>query len=199
MASKKRCPNCNSDRIRLEQPPRYEFDWCGLSGVVLEGDGVAILHCDACHETLTTIRNLPQLLQVIGLTLVLSGPGLTGQELTYLRSLFEMPQGALARATGRGRRETIADWEGRGPERIFRSAFDEIGLRVILMSLYRSRVVQSQWCCLPARDRARFEAAATSFISRVDELLASTAGHGPLEIKRASSTGEWRLLTRSAA
>ncbi len=121
MAPTRRCPNCGSTRVNLEQPSRYEFDWSGLSGVVLAGDGVVLLDCEECRESTTTIRNLPQLLQVIGLALVLGGPGLTGQELAYLRSLFEISQGELARATGRGRRETIADWEARGAAPIFRT------------------------------------------------------------------------------
>ena len=108
MAPNRRCPNCGSTRVTLERPSRYAFDWCGLSGVVLVGDGVVVSDCAECRETTTTIRNLPQLLQVIGLALVLGGPGLTGQDLAYLRSLFEISQGELARATGRGSRADAA-------------------------------------------------------------------------------------------
>ena len=199
MAPTRRCPNCGSTRINREQPSRYEFDWSGLSGVVLAGDGVVVLDCAECRETTTTIRNLPQLLQVIGLALVLGGPGLTGQELAYLRSLFEISQGELARATGRGRRETIADWEARGVAPIFRTAFEELSLRVVLLSLFRSHVAGSKWCCLSARQLAQFEEATASFVVRVEDILATPAGHGPLELRRTSSTGEWRPSTSKAA
>lgn len=199
MAPTRRCPHCGSTRVNRDQPSRYAFDWSGLSGVVLAGDGVVVLDCEECRETTTTIRNLPQLLQVIGLALVLGGPGLTGQELAYLRSLFEISQGELARATGRGRRETIADWEARGAAPIFRTAFEELSLRVVLMSLFRSRVVASKWCCLSARQIAQFQEATASFVVRVEDALAAPPGHGPLELRRTSSTGEWRPSTSKAA
>jgi hypothetical protein len=199
MAPNRRCPNCGSTRVTLERPSPYAFDWSGLSGVVLVGDGVVVSDCAECRETTTTIRNLPQLLQVIGLALVLGGPGLTGQDLAYLRSLFEISQGELAQATGRGRRETIADWEARGAAPIFRTAFEELSLRVVLMSLFQAHVVASPWCCLSARHLAQFQEATASFVARVEDRLATPAGHGPLELRRTSSTGEWRPSTSKAA
>lgn len=199
MAVRKRCPVCGSADVRVESPSRYEYGYCGLSGVVLEGDAVALTECDKCGESTSTIHNEVQLLQVIGLTVVLAGPGLTGEELAYLRSLFEFSQEDLSRAIGRSRRETIADWEAHGTERIFRAPFDELNLRVVLMALFRSKVIESKWCCLSAQHLEQFSKATATIIARVDELLTASPGHGPLNVRRTASTGEWKPRSLIAA
>ena len=199
MASRQRCPVCGSPNARTERPPRYEYTYCGLSGVVLEGDAVVLTGCDHCGESTSMIQNEAQLLQVIGLAIVLSGPGLTGEELAYLRSLCGISQEDLARAIGRSRRETIADWEGRGSGRVFQKPFDELNLRVVLLSLFKQRVVDSRWCCLSARHLAQFQEATASFVAHVGDLLATAPVHAPLRLRRTATTGEWRPSIRRAA
>lgn len=193
------CPICGSSDVRVECPPRYALDHCGLSGVFLEGNGVVLTDCDACGEQTSTIRNEAQLLQCLGLMIILSGPGLTGEELGYLRSLYEMSQEDLATAIGRSRRETIADWEARGTQPVFRAPFDELNLRVVLMSLFQTKVVESKWCCLAPRHLDQFHAARRDFIARVDQMLTPREPHGPRRLKRVKSSGEWAAVRGRAA
>lgn len=199
LARTRTCPLCGSPEARFEHPARYEYDHCGLTGVFLEGNAVELTECDKCGEGTSMIYNEVQLMDYLGLVILLSGPGLTGEEIAYLRSLYRMSQEDLATAIGRSRRETIADWEARGTQPVFRAPFDELNLRVVLMSLFQKKVVESKWCCLAPRHLDQFHAARRDFISRVDEMLTPREPHGPRSLRRIKSSGEWAAVRGRAA
>jgi DNA-binding transcriptional regulator YiaG len=111
------------------------------------GQGIVrITHCENCKNVTSVVRAEQQLLQVIGLGLLQRPPGMTGEELRYLRGLLEMTQADLAKALGLPRRETVAEWERK--RRIFATPRDEITPRLILLHLFKQQVIESDHCAL---------------------------------------------------
>ncbi len=190
MPPKNKCPVCGSTNVRFEYPADYHYGHCGLTDIHLVGGGVVLTACAACHESTTMIVREAQLLQVIGLTLVLGAPGLTGEQLRYLRQILEMTQDELARAIGKGRRETIAEWEARGLAPLFRTPYEELGLRAILMSLFESRVIESEYCCLTPKHLAEFQSAAAGFVAQAGKIADERTTAGAMQFKRRRD-GEW--------
>lgn len=163
MAVNRRCPVCGSGKIKVESPSEYHYDHCGLSNVTLVGRGaVRIVHCRECGHVTTTVRDEQQLLQSLGLILLQQPPGMTGEELRYLRRLFGMTQAEMADALELPRRATVADWERK--ERIFANSRDEITPRVFLIELFRRKVIESDHCFLLPPHVAQFESFAQSFV-----------------------------------
>ena len=191
MASKTRCPACGSTNVRVETPRDYHYDHCGLTGVHLLGMGVVRTDCAACKEKTTTILQEAQLLQVLGMAIVMGKPGLTGEQLRYLRKLFEMTQDGLAHSLGKGRRETVAEWEAMGKKRLFRTPYEEIGLRAILMSLFAARVLESEFNCLSSQHKAEYAQAASTFVERASTLVAERDRNKTIEIRRQSRRADW--------
>ena len=198
MAARTRCPVCGCNNADARRPASWTYEHCGLTGVVLEGKGVVLTDCDDCGEQTTTIEDEVQLADVIGMSLLTGGPGMTGEELRYLRTLYEMTQEEFAAAIGRGRRETIADWEARGTERVFKAPFDELNLRAVLMAMYSSKVIASEYCRLSPRHIKEFETAARTFIGRVGELVTGCGGRGPLILRRSAESGDWSSIVHAA-
>ena len=66
------------------------------------------------------------------------------------------------------------------------------------MSLFRSHVIEAEYCCLSPRHVALFDESAASLIARLDELLEPHAPHGPLSVRRATPNGEWAPGGRAA-
>lgn len=94
---------------------------------------------------------------------------------------------------------TIVDAPVTYLERSRRAAFDELNLRVVLMSLFQKKVVESKWCCLAPRHLEHFHAARRDFIAHVDEMLTPREPHGPRRVKRIKSSGEWAAVRGRAA
>ena len=193
VALKTRCPACGSTNVRVENPRDYHYNHCGLTGVHLLGMGVVITDCAACKEKTTTILQEAQLLQVLGMAIVTGNPGLTGEQLRYLRKLFEMTQGELADSLGKGRRETVAEWEAMGRKRLFKTPYEEIGLRAVLMSLFAARVLESEFNCLSPQHKAEYANCASKFVERVSTLLAERGTNKSIEIRRQSGRGDWSV------
>ncbi len=141
MATRKRCPVCGSNKVEFFYPAEYEYKECGLSGVILMGRGVRRSNCSDCGQKTTRIIMEQQLLQLIGLALLINAGDMRGEDLRYLRRMFGMTQKELATQIGTGRRETVAEWEAR--ERAFDTKFDEMGRRLVLLHLFRSEVLDS--------------------------------------------------------
>jgi len=191
---KTRCPACGSTNVRIESPADYHYDHCGLTGVHLLGMGVVLTTCSACKQKTTTILQEAQLLQVLGMAIVIGRPGMTGEQLRYLRRLFEMTQDELARSLGKGRRETVAEWEAMGKKRLFKSPYEEIGLRVILMSLFMARVLESEFNCLSMRHKAEYANAASTFVERASKSVAERDRNKSIEIRRQSRRADWSTM-----
>ena len=170
MATKKRCSICGSGEVRVESPSQYKYEHSGLSNVILLGQGIVkITHCDNCENTTTVVRDEQQLLQVIGLGLLLRSPGMSGEELRYLRALFNLTQAELAEALDLPRRETIADWEAK--DRVFALPRDEITPRLMLLHLFRTQVIESNHCFLLPPHVKIYDDFVKSFVDNVWKML----------------------------
>lgn len=170
MATKKRCPVCGSVKARVESPSEYKYEHSGLSNVILIGRGIVrIASCDNCEHVTTVVRDEQQLLQAIGLGLLQRPPGMTGEELRYLRTLFDMTQADLASALGLPRRETVAEWEAK--ERVFAAPRDEITPRLILLNLFRTQIIESDHCFLLPPHIKEYEEFVESFVEYVGRVL----------------------------
>lgn len=192
MASKNRCPACGSSRVRVAYPSDCVYENSGLTGVHLVGKGVAEAACAACGDVTTTVLQEAQLQQVLGMAIVLGGAGLTGEQLRYLRKLFDLTQDELAQAIGKGRRETVAEWESREQARLFRVAYDELGLRVVLISIFRARIVQSEFCCLSSRHKSDFGHAAAAFVELAAPFARQANCPTPgLRVRRRGPLADW--------
>lgn len=189
MSAPSRCPVCSSVRVTVECPREYRYDNAGLAGVTLVGDGVAVTRCRECDSTTTVVRDEQQLLQVLGLMIVVGPPGLRGEELRYVRVLCGLTQAALAAALKTPRRETIAEWEGR--ERVFRGAGEEVFPRLVLLKLYHERVIRSDHCFLGKIHRDAFLSFSESFADRILELLERERPPLPLSVRHRPRARLW--------
>ena len=170
MATKKRCPICGAGQVRVESPSRYSYEHSGLSDVILMGQGIVkITHCDNCENITTVVRDEQQLLQVLGLGLLLRPPGMSGEELRYLRTLFNLTQAGFAKALDLPRRETVAEWEAK--DRVFALARDEITPRLMLLHLFRTQVIESDHCFLLPPHVEIYEDFVKSFVDNVWKML----------------------------
>ena len=188
MAAKKRCPICGSTEVRVESPPEYRYDHVGLSNVVLKG-GVKTTHCQTCGNVTTLVNDEQQLLQVLGLVLLQRPPGMKGEELRYLRTLYGMTQTALMRALNLPRRATVAEWEAR--DRIFKRSGEESHLRLILLSLFKTQVIDSDHCFLTDASQQDYDGFAQSFVNRIQKMLGEQRRSGGLSIRRRPRRKEW--------
>ena len=192
MASKNRCPACGSSQVRVTYPPDCPYENSGLTGVHLIDKGVAETACAACGDVTTTVLQEAQLQQVLGMAIVLGGAGITGEQLRYLRKLFDLTQDELAQAIGKGRRETVAEWESREQARLFRVPYDELGLRVVLISLFHARIMQSEFCCLSSRHRSAFDHAAGAFVEQAASFARQANCKTPvLRVRRQGPLADW--------
>jgi transcriptional regulator with XRE-family HTH domain len=132
---------------------------------------VRITNCDACGHETTTVRNELQLFQVLGLGLLKRPVGMLGEELRYLRKLFRLTQAEFAERLSLPRRETVAEWEAK--ERIFATPREEIALRVLLVNLFRERILEGDRCRLEDSHRASFGELEAGFVERAARMLAS--------------------------
>jgi len=190
MAAKSNCPSCGSGKVKVEKPKEYTYKHCGISGIKLVGNGVTITHCDECKNTTTSIWNEQQLSQVLGLFLLLSPPGMRGEHLRYLRNLYGMTQAELAHELNRERRETIADWEGK--DRIFNSPAGEIVPRIILLNLFKDKVIDSDYCFLEELHKKVYDKFVCSFVPRVgEEIHRRPQKNVPLKIRRRAADNVW--------
>lgn len=166
---RKRCPVCGSMSVSVETPSEYRYSDCGLSDVVLYGSGgVVVTKCADCHNTTTMVRQEQQLLQSLGLVLLGRAPGMTGEEMRYLRTLFEMTQDEFARAL-KVRRATVSDWER--SKRVTNDVGTEIVHRLVLLTLFNERVIESDHCFLQKPHLRRFGELMESFVQTGMKML----------------------------
>jgi len=191
MAASKKCPVCDSASVRVEKPVEYECDRIGLSGVLLTGNGVTVYHCGICGHTTTEIVQEQQLLQVIGLSLLTRGPGLTGDQVRYLRNLVGSTQQAFAEAIGK-RRATIAEREAKGCHYVFPKPFDGIGLRVFLMHEFTEHVIESESCLLSARQGKAFIEYAARLVNDREKLLCRRGQAVGITVNRSGRSRSWQ-------
>ncbi len=189
MVAMNRCPVCGSSDVAKEIPEAYRYTEAGLSGVTLIGRGVSVTRCRECRIVTTVVQDEQQLLQAIGLSLVLGPPGMTGEELRFLRSMYGMTQAELAAALGLPRRETVADWERK--DRIFKRVVDEVFLRLILLSRFRDEVIDSDHCFLVEDQVRAYRDHARSFVERAEDLLHDNRQPAPLRIRHRPRKKIW--------
>lgn len=195
MARHKTCPVCGSRNVEVEYPREFAYENVGLDGLVLRGRGVEITACGECGNDTTLVHDEQQLLQVVGLILLLGPLGLKGGELRYLRALFGISQATLASEIGLSRRETVAEWESRS--RIFSHRHEEIGLRVLLVELFRRHIVESEYCFLAPEQLAAFTTFVAGFAENSRHLLdGQCSGRGGtvrFNVQRLGRAGRWSL------
>jgi transcriptional regulator with XRE-family HTH domain len=189
---------CGSLAVTTEAPSEYRYENSGLPAVILVGNGVLVTHCSQCKNVTTTIRNEQQLIQVIGLMLLVSPPGMKGQELRFLRTLYGMTQAELATALNDPRRETISDWEAKR-QRIFKEPSKEILLRLVLLHLFKERVIGGDHCFLEKLHRDMYSRFTRSFVARVPELLASERKPAELSVRHRPGEKIWSPVECLAA
>ena len=189
MPRKNRCPVCGSTAVTVEHPTDYIYDHIGLSNVFLKGNGVTLTQCTDCQEGTSSVSEEQQLLQVLGLILILAPPGMQGEELRYLRTLFGLTQSDFAKALGVPRRATIAEWEAK--DRIFATPFTEIAPRLVLLNLFKTHVLESEFCFLADTHRQAYDVFTESYIDRIQEVLGQVRGDLPLNIHHRPRRREW--------
>lgn len=186
MAAREKCPVCCSADIRVQTPSPYHYEHAGLSNVVLVG-GVTVTECASCGSVVTRVEKEPQLLEVLGL-MVLGRPGaLKGEELRYLRALFGMTQAEMASALGISRRATIAGYEAQA--RVFKGKMDEIGLRVLLIGLFRKQIIEAEFSSLSDLHRKQFRSLENSFTAKAHALVDEKRKH--FSVKMQSPAKGW--------
>ncbi len=183
------CPICRSKEVNFEQPTEYRYDNCGLSRIILLGQGVVVARCASCGNTSTRIRNEPQLLQYLGMILLMNPPGMKGEELRYMRTLLGMTQAELAKVLRTPRRETVAEWEKKG--RIWDRPLDEVGPRAGLLALYETRIVQSDSCFLADRHKSILERYTCSFVRVIFERMGTKRSNDAVSITHRPRKREW--------
>jgi transcriptional regulator with XRE-family HTH domain len=189
MPSNRKCLICSSRSALTERPANYRYEHIGLSNVFLVGKEVAITSCQKCGHVTTGINNELQLLDVLGLNIVLSAPGLKGEELRYLRTMFDLTQADLAKAMGLPRRETIAEWEAK--DRIFAAPSAEVAPRLVLLGLFKTHVFESEFCQLTTNHRRLYDEFTHSIVDRIDDLLQTTETRPHYSARRVSKNREW--------
>ncbi len=189
MPTKQKCPICRSPEAVTERPANYRYEHIGLSNVILVGREVAITSCRKCGHVTTGINNELQLLDVLGLNIVLSAPGLKGEELRYLRTMFDLTQADLAKAMGLPRRETIAEWEAKS--RIFASPAAEVAPRLVLLGLFKTHIFESEFCQLTTNHRRLYDNFTHSIVDRIDDLLQTSETRPHYSARRVSKNKEW--------
>jgi len=193
MAPNKKCPSCDSTEVRIEQPREFNYDRIGLSGVSLAGNGVTIFNCNNCKNKTTVIRQEQQLTQVIGISILVNGPGITGEQVRYLRTLFGSTQKDFADAIGK-RRPTIAEWEAKGIKPVFGKPFDEIGLRLFLMHQFTDKVLESDYCFLSVQQEKEFSDFAGSFVENLQKILDKNKRPKKITINRPRRSQNWQTV-----
>jgi transcriptional regulator with XRE-family HTH domain len=179
--------------VQWEFPREYPYaQQSGIPNLVLVGNGVAISRCRSCRETTTSITKEQELLQLIGLVLVTSPPGMTGEHLRFLRGLFNMTQGQVIEAMGKNRRETVAELEKK-EGRLYRSPDRELALRLALLGLFKSRVIDSDHYFLTEKETGRFQEFCTNIALHVSEILAEKP-QPRLVVRHDSGMASWRTL-----
>ncbi len=133
---------------------------------------------------MTSIWNEQQLSQVLGLSILLSPPGMRGEHLRYLRTMFGMTQAEMARAMNLKRRPTIAVWESRST--VFGNPGDEMLPRAILLNLFKVKIIDSEFCFLTDRQRQLFDDSLCSFVSWIPEAIRTRPRRSHLKIERRS-------------
>ena len=132
-----------------------------------------------------------QLIQVVGLSILTDGPGITGDQVRFLRTLFESTQKEFADAIGK-RRATIAEWEAKGGKRVFSKPFDEIGLRMFLMHEFTERVIKSDYCHLSEGQVKDFFGFASSFLQDLQKLLDEKKKPRKIAVSRPKRSRSWQ-------
>ena len=191
MTSEKRCPVCRSTAVRVELPSEYADDHCGLSHVILTGKGVKITHCANCGHETTLVEDEQQLLQVLGLGLLLGPPGMRGEELRYLRTLYGDD------ATGPGASARTVPPRDRG--RFGKPGIGSSGAQarrqpswMALINLFRDSVIASEYCFLADEHRRLYSEPRTRPLSTdIQEMLAAQPNVGSFRVRRRPRKRLW--------
>lgn len=85
-----------------------EYDWCGLTGVVL-GD-IVVLTCPNCEEEETEIPGVENLHRSLAKSLLMKSGPLLGEEIRFLRKHVGWSSTAFAKHIGVAL-ETVSRWE----------------------------------------------------------------------------------------
>ncbi len=192
MPSIKKCPVCNSVNVKFEYPKQYLYENSGLTHVVLIG-GVEHSDCSDCQNKTTFVQGEQQLLQLLGLMIVIGPPGISGEELRFLRSLMGISQSLLAKRMKISRRETISEWEKRII--VFKSPADEILLKLVLLSLFKERVFKSSHCFLDEVHLGMLDKFMNEFAQKVESMLSAPVSSRKLKVKRRPRLKTWESNT----
>lgn len=189
MPSQDLCPLCEAPFTVVDRPGEFRYDAAGLPDVVLTGHGVELVTCTVCGMPEERIADERQLWQLIGLVLLLRGPGLRGDELRFLRRLFEMTQSDLAEPL-QTRRERISEWEA--GERIWRRPADEMVCRLVLLKLFDDHVIRTGDCRLTRPQLAMYRDRCARAVDWVFDALGADARDVELRFTRGRGARAWR-------
>lgn len=103
--------HCHACGTRLETSVLSEHVE-DLGGLTVKLHNAVLVHrCPRCREEMTEIPEAQKLYQAVALARVMLPVQLTGKEVRYLRTVFDMTQPEFAEATGFDCAETISRWE----------------------------------------------------------------------------------------
>ncbi len=153
------CPACGKRKATASRPPMYRYRESGIPNLWLRG-GVIITTCTSCKEELLAIEKEWQLLQMIGLRLLMETRPLSGFEMRFVRGAARLSQARLAELL-RLRRETISERETKENPRI--PFAEEVLLRLVILRAFRQHLKEKGNNFLPPSQRKVLASFAKSF------------------------------------
>jgi DNA-binding XRE family transcriptional regulator/predicted RNA-binding Zn-ribbon protein involved in translation (DUF1610 family) len=190
MATKQKCPVCGAGDVTVTKPSEYKYDNCGLSGVVLLGEGVTIFDCGQCGNRATLIHNEVQLSQIIGMTILMNTKSLSGEEVRYLRTLCGMTQKEISEMINM-RRPTVSDWERRGTKKAFSLGIEEIGFRLFFFRMFSEKVIESEYCALSPKQIGHFSKFVSEIVEKVEAFLGGRGVQTKITVCRHGRSKNW--------
>jgi len=103
------CRACGTGRLVTSVLPEHREQLGGIT--VILRNAVLLHRCPDCGEEMTEIPEARQLYSAVALARVMLPVQLAGQDIRFLRSVFDMTQPEFAEAIGLDSAETISRWE----------------------------------------------------------------------------------------
>ena len=160
------CQKCGGSNATVRPLVKYHYRESGLANVWLYGGGVLESTCTACRHKSIAVKKEPQLLQVIGMGLLMRASRLRGPELKYLRQTCELTQEDLAKRL-EVRRATVADWEAGEVEKVDKARM--LHLRMVLLGEFRQFIRDTANRFLSQSHLKELDDFAGSFMTEFDQ------------------------------
>jgi transcriptional regulator with XRE-family HTH domain len=145
---------------------KYHYKESGLANVWLHGGGVTEYSCKTCGYKGIAIQKEAQLLQVIGLKLLMRPGPLGGQELRYLRKLCDLTQEKLASKLD-VRRGAVLKWEAGAMEA---GRPRQLHVRIVLLREFQ-RMLAEDGNLLGNQNNQRLKAFESEFVALSERIF----------------------------